>query len=117
MMRRFTYPFLGAALLLAACASNQTVSPDLTVTIPSTPEAKWTFSSRTQWGDPVRTTIYIDGRPLTGVVELSPGDMIATYQGHVIRAQCKTEYKKGAAFGSGSCYIFVDGVQTGILLL
>ncbi|HEU5399652.1 MAG TPA: hypothetical protein VFV77_10220 [Gammaproteobacteria bacterium] len=116
-MLRFAYPLLAATLLLAGCASTQTTSPDLTVTIPSTADAKWTFSAVTTWADPVRISITINGSPLPGKMEVSPGDIIGVYQGHAIRAQCKTEWTKGAAFGSGTCYIYVDGIQTGILLL
>ncbi|HEV2321915.1 MAG TPA: hypothetical protein VGT42_06070 [Gammaproteobacteria bacterium] len=117
-MRRIAYLFFAVVPLLAGCATaTETVSPDLTATIPSTADAKWTFSAHTRWADPVHISISINGTPLTAVVEVSPGDIIGTYQGHVVRTQCKTEWRKGAAFGSGSCYIYVDGVQTGILLL
>lgn len=109
--------FIAAALLLAGCASTQTTSPDLTVNIPLSGDTKWTFGARTTWADPVRVAISINGSPLTGVLEVSPGDIIGAYQGHTIRAQCKTEWTKTTAFGSGSCYIYVDGAQTAILIL
>src|SRR5690348_12324088 len=115
-MGKGLYPFLAAALLLAGCASTETLSPEMTAAVPSAAGAQWTFGARTTWANPVRITLYINKTTLTGVSELSPGNYIGSYQGHVIQAQCKTEWPRGA-FGSGTCYLFVDGVQATILLL
>jgi hypothetical protein len=117
LMLRIGLSFLAVTFLLAGCAT-QTASPGLTVDVPSVAaDAKWTFSATTKWADPVRITLSINGSPLTGASEINPGSIIGAYQGHGIRAQCTTEWTKGAAFGSGSCYIYVDGVQTAILIL
>ena len=116
-MARIGLPFLAAALLLAGCAT-QTASAGLTVEVPAvSADTKWTFGATTKWADPVHVTLSVNGSPLTGAAELSPGNIIGAYQGHGIRAQCTTEWTKGAAFGTGRCYIFVDGTQTAILIL
>src|SRR5215469_16255519 len=96
------YLSLVAALLLAGCATTQTTSPEMTVAVPAASGAQWTFGARTTWVKPARISLYINKTPLNGVSELSPGNFIGTYEGHVIQAQCKTEWT-GGAFGSGSC--------------
>jgi len=108
--------FLAAALLLAGCAT-QTVSPDLTVAVASAADAKWTFSAHTTWANPVHISLSINGTPLASASEISPGNIIGAYQGHAVRAQCKTELPQGAPYGTGSCYIYVDGAQAAILIL
>lgn len=109
--------YLAAALLLAGCATRETASPDLTTTVASAAGAQWTFKAHTTWGNPVRISVSINGTPLGSASEVSPGNIIGAYQGHAIHAQCQTQWTEGAAFGSGSCYVFVDGVQTAILIL
>lgn len=116
-MGRTRYPFLAAAVLLAGCASIQTASPDLTVAVGSAADAKWTFKAQTTWAHPVRISLTINGDPLAGASEINPGDIFGAYQGHAIRAQCKTDWPEGAAYGTGTCYIYVDGAQTAILIL
>lgn len=108
--------FIAAALLLAGCAT-QTASPDVTIDVTSAAGAQWTFSARTIWGNPVRISIFINKTPLTSASEVSPGNIIGAYQGHAIRAQCTTQWSEGAPFGTGSCYVYVDGAQTAILIL
>lgn len=111
------YPFLAAALLLAGCAAAvQTTSPDLTIAVPQAAGTQWTFTARTTWSDPVRISISVNGTPLSSVSEVSPGDIIGAYQGHAIQARCKTERSEGP-YGKGSCYVYVDGTQTAILIL
>lgn len=105
------------ALLLAGCASARTASPDLTVAVPSAADAQWTFSAHTTWAHPVHVTLTINNSQLTGASEISPGDIIGAYKGHAIRAQCTTEWTEGAAYGTGTCYVYVDGIQTAILIL
>jgi len=116
-MSRTLYLSFAAALLLAGCASRQTVSPDMTTAVPSVAGATWTFKAQTTWGNPVRIALSINGTPLAGASELSPGNIIGGYQGHAIHAQCTTQWTEGAAFGSGSCYVYVDGVQAATLIL
>lgn len=111
------YPLLAAALLLAGCASTQTVSPDLTVAVGSAAGVNWTFKAHTTWAHPVHISLTVNGDPLAGVSEVSSGDIIGAYQGHAIRAQCKTDWPEGAAYGTGTCYVYVDGAQTAILIL
>lgn len=115
-MGKSRYPFLAAALLLAGCAT-QTASLDLTVAVPSAADAKWTFSAHTTWANPARISLTINGTPLTSASEVSPGNIIGAYQGHAIEARCKTELPEGAAYGTGSCYVYVDGTQIAILIL
>lgn len=117
MNAKTRYAFLAAAVLLAGCASTQTVSPDLTVAVPTAADAKWAFKAHTTWANPVHITLTINGDLLTGAAELSPGNIIGAYQGHAIRAECKTDWVPGAPFGTGSCYVYVDGAQTAILIL
>ncbi len=117
MNAKTRYAFLAAAVLLAGCASTQTVSPDLTVDVPTAADAKWAFKAHTTWANPVHITLTINGDLLTGAAELSPGNIIGAYQGHAIHAECKTEWTQGAPFGTGSCYVYVDGAQTAILVL
>jgi hypothetical protein len=116
-MGRTRYPLFAVALLLAGCATRQTASPDMTTTVPSVGGARWTFKANTLWGNPARISLFINGTPLAAASEVSPGNIIGGYQGHAIHAQCTTQWTEGAAFGSGSCYVFVDGVQTAILIL
>ena len=111
------YLFIAASLLLAGCASTQTLSPDLTVAVASAADAKWTFQAHTAWGNPVRISLTINGAPLASATEISPGNIIGAYQGHAIHAQCRTEWVEGAAYGTGSCYIYVDDAQAAILVL
>jgi len=115
LMGKTRFPLL-AALLLAGCAT-QTASPDLTVAVPSGAGAQWTFSAHTTWAQPVHISISINKTPLSSVSEISPGNILGIYQGHAIQAQCKTEWPEGAAYGTGSCYVYVDGAQTAILIL
>ena len=109
---------LTAAFLLAGCASHpQTASPDLTTSVPTAGNAQWTFSARTTWGNPARISISINKTPLGSASEVSAGNIIGIYQGHAIRAQCTTQWTEGAPYGTGSCYVYVDGAQTAILIL
>ena len=116
-MVRTRYLSIAVALLLAGCATAQTTSPDLTVEVPSAANAQWTFSAHTRWVHPVHVTLSINNTPLSSASEVSPGDIIGAYQGHAIRAQCKTDWTEGTPFGTGTCYVYVDGVQTAILIL
>ena len=118
LINKTRFPFLAVVLLLAGCASHpQTSSPELTTSVPSAAGAQWTFSARTTWGNPARTSISINKTPLGSASELTPGNIIGVYQGHAIHAQCTTQWTEGAAFGTGSCYVYVDGAQTAILIL
>jgi len=115
-MRKTRYPFVAAALLLAGCAT-QTTSPDLTVAVSSARDAQWSFSAHTTWAKPVRISLFINKTPLSSAAEISPGNIIGAYQGHAIRADCKTEWTDGTPYGTGTCYVYVDGIQTAILIL
>lgn len=115
-MRKTRFPLLAVVLLLAGCAT-QTASPDLTVAVPGAADAQWKFSARTTWAHPVHVSISINNTPLTSASEVSPGNIIGAYQGHDIRAVCTTEWTEGAPYGTGSCYVYVDGAQTAILIL
>lgn len=116
-MGRNRYLYIAAALLLVGCASTQTASLDTAVPVPSAEGAQWTFRAETTWSHPVHIAITINKTPLSGAMEINPGDIIGAYQGHAIRAQCKTEWHEGAAYGTGSCYVYVDGTQVAILIL
>lgn len=116
LMDKPRYPSLAVVLLLAGCAT-QTASPDLTTSVPSAANAQWTFTARTTWAHPVRISLFINKTPLASASEVSPGNIIGVYQGHAIRAQCTTQWPEGAPYGKGSCYVYVDGAQTAILIL
>jgi hypothetical protein len=116
LINKTRFPFLAVVLLLAGCAT-QTESPDLTTAVPTAANAQWTFSAHTTWGNPARISISINNTPLTSVSEVSPGNIIGAYQGHAIHAQCTTQWPEGAPYGTGSCYVYVDGAQTAILIL
>lgn len=116
MKGKTRYALLAAAVL-TGCASTQTASPDLTVAVASAADAKWTFRAHTTWGKPVHVSLTINGEPLSSAAEIAPGNIIGGYQGHAIHARCTTQWVEGAAFGTGTCYIYVDDAQTAILVL
>jgi hypothetical protein len=103
-------------LLLVGCAT-QTASPDLTVPVSAVNDAQWTFNAQTKWSSTPHISITINKTALSGASEIGPGDIIGGYQGHSIEARCKTDWTAGTPYGTGTCYVFVDGIQTAILIL